>query len=67
MSAYNLKDLKTKTAKELLSDLADIKKELFNLRFQKTAGVGVNTSRLRILKRGVARVKTLLNQLKTAN
>ena len=45
---------------ELVSKLAEIKQELFNLRFQGATGQLDNTARLRILKRDVARINMLL-------
>jgi large subunit ribosomal protein L29 len=45
---------------ELVAKLADLKEELFNLRFQAATGVLDNNARLGLLKRDVARVNTLL-------
>lgn len=64
MSSMNFADLKNKTVKELLSDLAETKKELFNLRFQKSAGVKINASRQKVLRKTVARILTVFNQNK---
>ena len=55
-------ELKDKTVEQLQSSLKDLKKEAFNLRFQKANGQLENTSRVRVVRRGVARVLTLLNQ-----
>ena len=55
-------ELKDKTVEQLQSLLKDLKKEAFNLRFQKANGQLENTSRVRVVRRGVARVLTLLNQ-----
>ena len=60
-----IKDLKGKTADQLKEALRDLKKEAFNLRFQKSSGELENTSRIREVRRAVARVKTLL--AKSAN
>ncbi len=43
---------------ELLESLGDAKKELFNLRFQLATGQLANTSRIRDVKKDVARIKT---------
>jgi large subunit ribosomal protein L29 len=45
---------------ELVARLAELKEELFNLRFQEATGVLENHSRLGLLKRDVARVNTVL-------
>ena len=55
-------ELKDKTVEQLQRSLKDLKKEAFNLRFQKANGQLENTSRVRVVRRGVARVLTLLNQ-----
>ena len=56
-------ELKNKTIDQLKSILIDLKKESFNLRFQKANGQLVNTSRVKVVKRSVARVLTLINNL----
>ena len=56
-------ELKNKTIDQLKSILIDLKKEAFNLRFQKANGQLENTSRVRVVKRSVARVLTLINNL----
>jgi large subunit ribosomal protein L29 len=55
-------DLRHKTPDQLKSDLARLKKEQFNLRFQKASGQLENTVRARQVRRDVARVLTFLNQ-----
>ena len=55
-------DLRHKTPDQLKSDLANLKKEQFNLRFQKASGQLENTVRARQVRRDVARVLTFLNQ-----
>lgn len=57
---------KGKTNDELKETLGYLKKELFNLRFQKATGELENTSRFRQVKRDIARVNTALNQNKAA-
>ena len=59
-------DFKGKTADELQGMVADLKKELFNLRFQKAAGELSNTSRFRAAKREIARLLTQLRNVKKA-
>jgi len=55
-------DLREKTPDQLREQLASLKKEAFNLRFQKATGQLENTSRMQIVRRDAARVKTILNQ-----
>jgi large subunit ribosomal protein L29 len=55
-------DLRDKTPDQLREQLATLKKEAFNLRFQKATGQLENTSRMRTVRRDAARVKTILNQ-----
>jgi len=53
-------DLRTKTDDELGTMLAQLKKEQFNLRFQKATGQLEKTDRVRAVRRDIARVKTLM-------
>ena len=55
-------DLREKTPDQLRESLAQLKKEAFNLRFQKATGQLENTSRMQAVRRDAARVKTILNQ-----
>lgn len=59
-------ELKNKGKDELETLLGNFKKELFNLRFQKTNGVLTNTARVTIVKRTIARVMTLINNLSSS-
>ena len=59
MKAQELRD---KTPDQLRESLASLKKEAFNLRFQKATGQLENTSRMQVVRRDAARVKTILNQ-----
>ncbi|HCI48542.1 MAG: 50S ribosomal protein L29 [Alphaproteobacteria bacterium RIFCSPLOWO2_01_FULL_45_8] len=54
-------DLRKKKTDELKKMVLDLKKESFNLRFQKVAGQLTNTVRVREVRRSIARIKTLLN------
>ena len=58
----NASDLREKTRDQLLDELANLKKESFNLRFQRATGQLENTARIRTVKRDTARVKTVLNE-----
>jgi large subunit ribosomal protein L29 len=53
-------DIRAKTPDELTSLLLDLRKEQFNLRFQRATGQQENTSRVRAVRRDIARVKTIL-------
>jgi large subunit ribosomal protein L29 len=59
-----MSEISTKTVKQLLEDLFNLKKEQFNNRFQKVSGEAVKPSRTRELKKVIARIKTRLNELK---
>jgi large subunit ribosomal protein L29 len=52
-------DLRDKTPDQLRDQLASLKKEAFNLRFQKATGQLENTSRVRLVRRDIARLKTV--------
>jgi large subunit ribosomal protein L29 len=55
-------ELRDKTPDQLRDQLASLKKEAFNLRFQKATGQLENTARMQAVRRDAARVKTILNQ-----
>jgi len=59
-------DLRTKTADELTEQLADLKKESLNLRFQRASGQLENTARVRQVRRDIARIRTLLGEKQQA-
>ena len=58
----NAQELRDKTPDQLREQLAALKKESFNLRFQQATGQLENTARMRKVKRDTARVLTVLNQ-----
>ena len=53
-------ELKGKSGDELRTQLLDLKKEAFNLRFQRASGQLENTARIRHVRRDIARIKTAL-------
>jgi len=55
-------ELKGKSPDELKEMVGFLKKELFNLRFQKASGELQNTNRFRQVKRQIARIKTFMKQ-----
>ena len=56
------KELREKTPDQLRDELANLKKEAFNLRFQQATNQLENTARMRVVRRNAARVKTILNE-----
>lgn len=61
-SDNRLGDLKALSGDALTDELLKLKKEQFNLRFQRATGQLENTSRVRVVRRDIARVKTLARQ-----
>ena len=59
-------DLRTKSEDELNDQLLDLRKEAFNLRFQRASGQLENTARVRQVRRDIARTKTVLSERKPA-
>jgi large subunit ribosomal protein L29 len=55
-------DVRAKTPDQLTDELASLKKEQFNLRFQKATGQLEKTSRVREVRRDIARIKTIAAQ-----
>ena len=56
---YNASDVRAKTPDELSALLLDLRKEQFNLRFQRATGQQEGTGRVREVRREIARVKTI--------
>lgn len=54
-------DLRSLTVEELKQEEANLRKELFNLRFQQTTGEIENPMRIRAVRREIARVQTVRN------
>jgi large subunit ribosomal protein L29 len=55
-------EVREKTADQLRTQLESLKKEAFNLRFQKATGQLENTARMKSVRRDAARVMTILNE-----
>ena len=55
--------LRTKSAAELNEELVAAKKELFNLRFQNATNQLDNTSRIKEVRKNIARIQTVLTQV----
>lgn len=58
----NANELREKTPDQLREELANLKKESFNLRFQQATGQLENSAQIRAARRNAARVKTILNE-----
>ncbi len=65
-STDRLSDLKTMSEDQLDQEVLNLKKEQFNLRFQRATGQLENTSRVRVVRRDIARLKTLAAQKRVA-
>ena len=57
-----VEDLKTKSVAELNEELVAAKKELFNLRFQNATNQLDNTSRIKEVRRNIARIQTIITE-----
>ena len=66
MKATKSSDLRNLKSGEIESKLTDAREELMKLRFQAVSGQLTDSSRLRILRREIARMQTILREQKTA-
>lgn len=66
MATIKAEALRAKTPDELKTQLLELKKEQFNLRFQTAGGQVENPSRARVVRREIARIKTVLGQQASA-
>jgi large subunit ribosomal protein L29 len=64
--AYKVADLRAKSPDELKTLLEDLKREQFNLRFSAATGQNEGQGRTRLLRRAIARIKTVAHQSKKA-
>ncbi|MDD7219209.1 MAG: 50S ribosomal protein L29 [Clostridia bacterium] len=62
-----VEDLKAKSAAELNEELVAAKKELFNLRFQNATNQLDNTSRIKEVRRNIARIQTVITEQANAS
>ena len=58
----NAREMRDLSKEELTTKAAELKKELFNLRFQQAMGQIENPIRLRTLRRDIAKTKTILRE-----
>ena len=61
-----VEDLRTKSIAELNEELVAAKKELFNLRFQNATNQLDNTSRIKEVRKNIARIQTVITELAKA-
>jgi len=59
-------DVRAKTPDQLNDDLASLKKEQFNLRFQKATGQLEKTARVKEVRRDIARIRTIIAERSAA-
>ena len=57
-----IKELREKSTEELNQELVNAKKELFNLRFQNATNQLENTSRIKEVRKNIARIQTVIEQ-----
>ncbi len=57
-----IKDIREKSNTELLKDIDSLKEELFNLRFKQATGQLENPSRMKEIKKTIARIKTVITE-----
>ncbi len=62
-----VEDLKSKQPEELTEELVAAKKELFNLRFQNATNQLDNTSRIKEVRRNIARIQTIITEKANAS
>jgi large subunit ribosomal protein L29 len=62
-----VEDLKAKSAAELNEELVAAKKELFNLRFQNATNQLENTSRIKEVRKNIARIQTVITEQANAS
>jgi large subunit ribosomal protein L29 len=65
-AASKADDFRSHSADELSTQLAGLRKEQFNLRFQRANGQVENTGRIRSLRRDIARIQTVLTEQRRA-
>ena len=66
MSKLNIDDIRAMSEDQMSDAIAGLKKERFNLRFQRATGQLENTARLREARRDIARIKTVAAQKRAA-
>ncbi len=62
VNQVKVKEIRQLSTEELTNKVAELKNELFNLRFQLATGQLDNSSSIRLVKKDIARVKTILRE-----
>ncbi len=62
MATVKASEMRAQTSDELKTKLVSLKKEQFNLRFKVASGENENSARIRIIRREIARLKTVLSE-----
>lgn len=62
----NASDMRAETVDQLSDRLLQLKKEQFNLRFQRATGQLEGTARMSVVRRDIARIKTVLHERRAA-
>jgi large subunit ribosomal protein L29 len=62
-----IEEVRSKTDDELNYELGQMRKELFELRFKASTAGAANPARIQVLKRGIARVNTILHERATGS
>ena len=66
MPATKIGDVRAKSADELNAMLLDLRKEQFNLRFQRATGQLEGTARIGVVRKDIARIKTIMAERRRA-
>ena len=64
MASVKITEIRSKKVDELKKQLEELSKEQFNLRFQASNGQLNNTGRVKEVRRGIAKIKTIFNEKK---
>ncbi|NND65451.1 MAG: 50S ribosomal protein L29 [Gammaproteobacteria bacterium] len=63
----NIEKLRKQSASELKDELLQLRRKQFNLRMQQATGQSARTHEFRVARRDIARIKTVLNEMKNAD
>jgi large subunit ribosomal protein L29 len=67
MAVNKAADIRAKSPDELEAQLVDLRREQFNLRFQRATGQNESVGRVRVVRREIARVKTIIAERSRAS
>ena len=66
MAKLKIEDVRTMSEDQMSDAIANLKKERFNLRFQRATGQLEGTARMSVVRRDIARIKTVLHERRAA-